>query len=76
MIDKGEINEELIKRTAKIIASFHQTTLTDNKISSFGSPDMIKKNTEENFSQTKDYVGRTIGRDWYRDLREFTRDFL
>jgi aminoglycoside phosphotransferase family enzyme len=36
LIDKGEINKEMIKRTAKRIAFFHQSALTDDSISSFG----------------------------------------
>ena len=37
LIDKGEITEELIKKTAQRIVCFHQSTLTNDKISSFGN---------------------------------------
>ncbi len=76
LIDKGGINEEMIKMTAKKIATFHKSASTDDNISSFGNPHVIEKNTDENFFQTKDYVGRTITRNRYKDLKEFSGDFL
>ena len=76
LIDSGEVEKEMIINTAKKIAYFHHSTVSNDKISAFGRPTVIENNTEENFSQTKAYVGRTIAGDWYKDLKVFTRDFL
>jgi aminoglycoside phosphotransferase family enzyme/predicted kinase len=76
LIERGLITEKMVEMTAKRIAIFHKSAATNDTISSFGAPHIIEKNTDENFSQTKAYVGRTITREWYEDIKAFTRDFL
>ena len=76
LIDSGEIEDKMIVNAAKRIAYFHHSTVSNDTISAFGRPNVIKKNAEENFSQTKNYVGRTISGDSYKDIKEFTGNFL
>lgn len=76
MIESGKINEEMIRRTAGRIALFHSNALSSSEISAFGSPEVIARNTEENFSQTEGYIGRTVSRECYDEVKKYTRDFL
>ncbi|MBI5888644.1 MAG: AAA family ATPase [Deltaproteobacteria bacterium] len=52
MVKKDEAAPEIIKKVAQVIAGFHKAAATDARISAFGSADAIRKNCEENFSQT------------------------
>ena len=75
-IKKGTVTEEMIERVARAIADFHGRAWTDGRISAFGSPEVIKKNTDENFSQTSDFVGLTLSRKVYEDIKGYTERFL
>lgn len=72
----GEISNSTITRIASAIAAFHGTAATDERISSFGSPALIKKNTDENFAQTVAFAGRAISKGLFERVREYTGDFL
>lgn len=52
MVKKDEAAPEIIKKIARMIADFHKAAATDARISAFGSADAVRKNCEENFSQT------------------------
>jgi len=76
LLDKGEVNEELINNTAEIIAEFHSRAETDKNVSSFGSIDVIRANWKENFEQTREFINRTIGSKEFKQIREKTESFM
>ncbi len=76
MIKDGSVTAGMIERVARAIADFHKRAKTDERISAFGSPEVIKRNTDENFSQTAGFVGLTITRDAYDEIKNFTDRFL
>ena len=76
LLEKGEASTEVIKRIALVIAAFHATAETNERISGFGSIGAIRNNTNENFEQTAPFVGNMISRGLYAKIREFTDDFL
>ncbi|MFQ5441371.1 MAG: AAA family ATPase [Thermodesulfobacteriota bacterium] len=76
MIREERITEAVIKRVAEKISLFHKKASTDARISGFGSYDVIKKNIEENFSQTRDFTGRLLTEDLYRRIKTYSEDFL
>jgi aminoglycoside phosphotransferase family enzyme/predicted kinase len=76
MLERETVTGEVIERVARAVASFHKKAETNERISSFGLPEMIKNNTDENFSQTKDFIGRTITRKQYDDIKAYTDSFL
>lgn len=73
---RGEVSNSTITRIASVIAAFHSTAATDGRISSFGSPALIKRNTDENFSQTAPYAPRAISKGLFERVRDYTGDFL
>ncbi len=76
LLDKGEINEELINNIAETIAKFHSRAETNENISSFGSIDVIRANWKENFEQTREFINRTISSKELKHLREKTESFM
>lgn len=76
MLKKDTVTESMVEDIADVIASFHKKSETNLYISEFGRPAAIEKNTEENFTQNKDFVGRTITAKQYDTIKNYTQNFL
>lgn len=75
-IKKGKIGPKVIDQIAKMIAQFHKKAKTSKKISNFGSLKIIKKNWQENFSQTKPFIGQTISRQDFNFIKKSVEKFI
>jgi len=76
MIVGGRITKETVERIGAVIARFHCTVPPSPKVARFGLPSVITKNTEENFSQTESFRGRTVTEEQFRRIADFTRETL
>lgn len=76
LLKEGNVANDVILRIARTIADFHKKAGTNRHISGFGKPGVIKKNTDENFSQTGDYIGRLISRELFDSIKDYTETFL
>ena len=72
---KGTVTSDDIKRIGEAIAAFHKTSLRSKEIDEFGNLDAVKFNTNENFQQTKEFVGDSISKEQYHDLINWTDNF-
>jgi len=76
LLAQNRVSLEMVSRVAQILTEFHQKAETSAAISTFGSLKAITKNTEENFSQTVEYIGRTISQAKYRHIKDYTDNFI
>jgi uncharacterized protein len=76
LLSQGRATLEMIRNVAKVVAEFHAHAYSNTEISKFGELDAIKINTEENFNQTKKYIGKTITVAQYKSINNFTNDFM
>ncbi len=67
-----KVSEEDLKAVAKRVAEFH---IKAEEVPEFGKVEVIKYNTDENFEQTKPFVGRTISKETYEGIKERTDRF-
>lgn len=74
-LERGDLLPEHIRRIASAIADFHKNANTSNVIESFGLPENIRKNTDENFEQTDKYIGITISEEQYKKIKEWTEQY-
>jgi aminoglycoside phosphotransferase family enzyme len=58
------------------LARFYSSAETNETIRSFGRPERIKQDTDENFEQTEKYIGVTVGKDIYKFIKNRTNDFF
>lgn len=72
---KGLVTSENIKNIAKSIADFHKKAKQSEEIDKFGSLEVVKFNTDENFEQTADFINRSITQQQYQGLKKWTDDF-
>jgi len=76
LLTKNKLSPEMVARVAKRLVEFHQEAETNVTISAFGDLDAITKNTEENFTQTEKYIGKTISRENYQHIKDYTDSFI
>ena len=70
------VSVEMITGVAQKLAAFHQKAETNAEISAFGEIKAVTRNTDENFDQTGKYIGRTISKDSYRHIKNYTNSFV
>jgi aminoglycoside phosphotransferase family enzyme len=71
----GKLNDDDITRVAKTISDFHNTTARSEEIDKFGSIETVKFNTDENFQQTQEFIGKSITREQFQALNRWTDEF-
>ena len=76
LLAAGQATGGMMESIAGRVAAFHKRAASTPEISTFGSIDVIRRNTDENFAQTLPYVGRTITAKAHAQLRDFTDDFM
>ena len=64
-----------IERVAKAIADFHKGSKRSNEIDEYGKLNTVKFNTDENFQQTQEFIGNSITKEQFYDLKNWTDRF-
>ena len=76
LLGSGEIGKDVIDRIAKIMADFHSKAETSNEISSYGAPDKLLENWEENLGHVKPFIGQVISMDDYGFVEDTIKKFM
>ncbi len=76
LVEEEKITEQMIARVAGKLAEFYRAAESNDEISSYGKPGRIRQDTDENFHQTRAYIGLTIPRDDFDAIERATNDFL
>ena len=76
LLQNGQVTGEMMAGVAKKLVEFHAKARTDDEIASYGKLKTVRFNTEENFAQTKDYIGITIPAEKYERIKEYTNSFM
>ena len=69
-LDKATTDD--LRKVARVVANFHQRA---KRVDEFGKIEVMKFNTDENFEQTKKYVGITISPEDYEYIKQKTNRF-
>jgi len=75
-VKKGDLKKEHLERVARKLHRFYSGQSPDTKILNYGDPEKILYNTDENFNQTRDFIGKTISRQAFHSIHQFTNSFL
>jgi aminoglycoside phosphotransferase family enzyme len=76
LLVRGQVTPEMVAKVAEKLASFHRKAETNPEIGAFGRLEVIRGNCDENFVQTKRYIGSSITAEEYRQIESYTIDFL
>jgi aminoglycoside phosphotransferase family enzyme/predicted kinase len=76
MVADGRVTEAMIDRVAGRLSRFHRQARRGPEVYAYGRPDAIRRNWEENFTQTAPYVGRTITPQAYNAIRAWVTRWM
>jgi aminoglycoside phosphotransferase family enzyme/predicted kinase len=76
LLRENRLTREMVENVARRVAMFHSEAASSKEIDRFGSIEVIKTNTDENFAQTEKYVGKTITKSQFDAIGDFTEDYL
>lgn len=76
LLQAGNVDREMIRRIALHLIGFHSRAESTFEISIYGSLRRILKNTEENFRQTRPFIGKTIEEEALERIRRYSLAFL
>jgi len=76
LLERGQLTLEMIEAVSEKLVRFYSEAETNELIKSFARPDRIKEDTDENFEQTRKYLGITISKNVYEEIQRRTNEFF
>ena len=76
LLESGEVGAGEMESIAAVVARFHGQAARGAQIDACGTPEAIRANWEENFSQAAPFVGETVSAVDLALLRDFVERFL
>lgn len=76
IFDRGDLTTDHLKELSHVLAEFHLNAQQSPEIDHFGEPDVFRFTTDENFEQTRKYIGKTIERENFDALSKWTDNFF
>ena len=76
MLAQGSVTEAIISEVAERLCIFHKGAKRNAEVDVYGSPEVIRRNWDENFAQTEPYINRTISSEAFARIRAWVLDWL
>jgi hypothetical protein len=76
LLAAGQVGAKEIKDLVRILAPFYQNAQTGGPVDQDGRVAVIRKNTEENFTETRPFVGKLVSSAAYQTVLRYTRRFI
>ncbi len=70
------ISDKKIENICEILVEFYKKNVSSKEIDKYGSVELVKKNTDENFEQTEAVINKTISKEKFDFIKKSTNDFL
>jgi len=74
-LSENRVTTGEILRIIELLVPFYRSAKTGRGVDEFGTVDSFRINTDENFEQTRSFIGETISEAQCNDIREFTESF-
>lgn len=76
LLRNNQVTREMLDRVAEKLADFHRKAVLSEQLARIGDIESVTQNAEENFVQTESYVNKTLNRDQFQRIKDFTYPFL
>jgi uncharacterized protein len=76
MFALGTLTESHMERLGQVVAKYHENTLSSDRISSFGEVAQVRQAIDENYQQTKKYIGHPQTQAQYAETKKYTDNFF
>ena len=70
-VERGALSAAEVRALAQALAEFHDRCRCDEETTRFGSPEMIERNVEENFEQTRTSALKHLSPDQLQEIKRF-----
>jgi len=71
MVRRGSVTEQIVDRVSERLGRFHRTAVRGPAVEAWGAWEAIRGNWEENFAQTRPFIGRTISPAAYQTVERW-----
>lgn len=75
MVERGELSADSLDQLAEVLVNFYRRAPTGPEVERYGTLEAVRYNTDENFAQTLESVGKLIARGRYDHVRDWTETF-
>ena len=75
VLESGELAEHHIDQLVELLVPFYRNARTGAGVDEHGTLEAVRFNTNENFTQTEEYVGKLLSRRRYEHIRAWTSRF-
>ncbi len=76
LIAEGRLSERHLDLLVEKLVPFYQTAATGPEVNRYGTLEAISFNVEENFTQTRDFVGQALAEHRYQHIVTWSRRFM
>jgi len=76
LLQQGKIDEDVLDKICDTLVDFYRSGEHSKDIDQYGTVELVKKNTDENFEQTESVVDITISKDIFDYIKNATNEFL
>jgi len=76
LLQQEKIGEDILDKICDILVKFYRSGGHSKDIERYGTVETVKKNTDENFEQTKQYIDTTIPKEIFDNIKLNTNKFL
>ncbi len=74
LLGRGMVTPDDMTRIASVLTPFYRRAPTGRRIDRYGTIAVIGLNCDENFNQTRPYIGKTISPQHFQSIKEFTEN--
>jgi aminoglycoside phosphotransferase family enzyme/predicted kinase len=72
LLGQGSVTSDDVGRIAGVLAPFYRKAQSGPRIDRYGTIPVIGLNCDENFNQTRPFIGKTISARHFQSIKEFT----
>ncbi|MGH7765964.1 MAG: AAA family ATPase [Candidatus Binatia bacterium] len=75
LLSEGRAGREDIRAIVEKLAAFHRSA-DSAKAAVYGAPEAVRRQIDENFEETRSFIGRTISEKMFHRIRDYSLGFL
>ncbi|WP_009631014.1 AAA family ATPase [Synechocystis sp. PCC 7509] len=76
MFELGTLNDSHMEELGRVVANYHEQAQSSDRIRSFGEVAQVRQAIDENYEQTKKYIGNPQTQAQYAETKKYTDNFF
>ncbi len=76
MFEQGTLTQSHMEELGRVVAKYHEQAQSSDRIRSFGKVAQVRQAIDENYEQTKNYIGNPQTQSQYAETKQYTDNFF